>query len=186
MIPGRVIAQAHDIIARQGADGDEIYIADAFFIVKGRKIIGANFFEPALRILNRVHFVNRDDKAPHAEKFGDFAILHRLKSHTVDGIRQDDGDIRINRRHRHIAHIFQMAGRVGDAETLAAILEIAIGHVNGNPLPAFILQPVGEKGKIYLSGRVGRGGDMVFGHDFNIIEQPPDQGGLSVIHMTAS
>ena len=73
-----------------------------------------------------------------------------------------------------------------------AVEKKPIGDVDGDALLALGFETVDEQGEIeILAGRtvarriLGERGELIFENQFRIVEQPPDQSGLAVIHRAA-
>jgi hypothetical protein len=87
----------------------------------------------------------------------------------------------------HVAGVLLMAGCIGDDEFAPRGGEVTIGHIDGDALLALGAEAVGEQRKVQAAGRLIRGdladgGQLVFVDAFGIVEQPPDEGALTIGH----
>src|SRR5690349_833745 len=116
-----------------------------------------------------------------------------LRQEPLSRINQNDGEIRIGGGRHHIARILLVTRRVGDDERSRRGRKIPIGHVDGDALLAFSLEPVDEERKIdvlahgpVLPRITLERCQLVSGDQLLFVEQASDQGRFTVIDRTAS
>ena len=69
----------------------------------------------------------------------------RLRNHSRAGIHQDDGKVGSRTAGDHIAGVLFVSRSVGNDELTVIRTEIAVGHIDGDPLFAFGFQPVQQQ-----------------------------------------
>ena len=72
----------------------------------------------------------------------------RLRNHTRTGIHQNDGKVGSRTAGDHIAGVLFVPRSVGYDELTVIRTEIAISHIDGNPLFAFGLQAIQQQGVV--------------------------------------
>ena len=69
----------------------------------------------------------------------------RLRNHSRAGIHQDDGKVGSRTAGDHIAGVLFVSRSVGNDELTVIRTEIAVGHIDGDPLFAFGFQAVQQQ-----------------------------------------
>ena len=154
--------------------------------------IGHDLVENILREIDQVDLVHRQDHVADAEQACDIGMPARLGENALAGIDQEDGKIGVRGARRHVAGILLMARRVGDDEFAPVGGKKPVGHIDGDALLPLRLQAVYQQSEIDV---VARGAELpgilfqrrqsVVEQELGVVEQPPDQGGLAVIHAAA-
>jgi hypothetical protein len=81
-----------------------------------------------------------------------------------------------------------VAGRVGDDELPFRGREVTVSHVDGDPLLALGLQAVHQQRQVDVARRAVAnavrldGRELVLVDEFGVMEEPPDERALPVIH----
>ena len=108
------------------------------------------------------------------------------------GVDEDDRQIGGGGTCGHVARVLLMAGGVGDDELALFGGEVAVGHIDRDPLLPFVLEAVGEQGQIDLcaggavaGGILGDRGELIFVDHLRLVEQPADERALAVIDAAA-
>ena len=115
-----------------------------------------------------------------------------LGQQTFTGIDKDDGNLSGGGSGNHVAGVLFVTGGVGDDELTLFCGEVAVGHVDGDPLFTFRLQSVEQQcivdgsplGADLFTVRLQRL-QLIFKNHLRIPEQPPDQGAFTIIDTAA-
>ena len=116
----------------------------------------------------------------------------RLDQHALARVDQDHGQVRRARPGDHVAGILFVSGTIRDDELALLGIEEAIGDVDGNALFALCRKPVNQQGKVnflplgaLLLAVIFQRGKLILEDHLGIVEQPPDQGRLAIVHAAA-
>ena len=116
----------------------------------------------------------------------------RLGQHALARIDQDHGHVGGGGAGDHVAGVLLVPRRVGDDELAPFGGEEPIGHVDGDALLALGLQAIHQQGEVDLPAlgahRLGvrlQRRELVLEDHFGVVEQPPDQGRLAIVHRPA-
>jgi len=167
-----------DIVAVEGAHGDEVDVAEAEGFCEG-EVIFADFVEAGLGVLDEVHFIDGDDEVFDAEEGADVGVAFGLDLYAVAGVNEDDGEVAGGGAGSHVAGVLFMAGGVGDDEFAFIGGEVAVGDVDGDSLFAFGAEAVGEESEVDLAfagsavfdGIFFDGGELVFVDALCVVQQ---------------
>ena len=115
-----------------------------------------------------------------------------MHEHALARVDQDHGEVGGGRAGHHVAGVLLVAGRVGDDELALLGGEEAVGHIDGDALLALGGQPVDQEREVDLLSLGAdppavrlQGRQLVLEDHLGVVEQPPDQGGLAVVHRAA-
>ena len=134
-VPGSPGAAVHDVVAREGADGNR----DQFRNFKDggeSEQVATVLFENFFGEVDQIHLVDGGDHRRDAEQRGDAGMPARLIEDAFTRVDQDDGNIGRGSPGSHIARVLLVAGRVGDDEFSLRRREIAVGDIDGDALLA--------------------------------------------------
>ena len=155
-------------------------------------IIGGDRVERGLVEIDQVHLRHRDDEVPDADQLGEVGMPPRLGQHALARIDQQHRQVRGRRAGDHVARVLLVPRRVGDDELALLAGEEAVGDVDGDALLALGREPVDQQREVdafalramLLAVRFQRG-KLVVEDLLGVVEQPPDQGRLAVVHAAA-
>ena len=181
----------HHVVAAQRRERHEVQFVHGKLGGEGR-VVGADGVEHGLRIADRIELVHRRDQMPDAEQTGDEGVAAGLRQHAVAGVDQDDGDIAGGCAGGHVARVLLVARRIGDDELALGGGEVAVRHVDGDALLPLRLQAVHEQRQVHAAA-LGAGGlavaadgvQLIFVDHLGIVQQPPDERALAVVHAAA-
>ena len=191
VIPGHPLAAVDDIVPiergeRNAGDRVKSMLRDG-----GAVFLGDRLKDVAV-IVDQIHLVDGHGDMTDADHGGNTAVPARLRQNPFARIDQDDGGIGGRGAGGHVARVLFMARRVGNDELALVRCEEAVGDVDGDPLLALGAETVHQQREIKLLalgpklfGFGFQGLQLIFEDQLGFIEQPPDQGGLAVIHRTA-
>jgi hypothetical protein len=116
----------------------------------------------------------------------DAGVPLRLSAHAVAGVNEQDGDISRRGTGGHVARVLLVPGCVGEDELPPCRREIAVGHVDRDPLFALGAEAVGEQREIDRAGvpilrRLGDRVNLILVDGLRVVEQPADQRALPVV-----
>ena len=190
-IPRRYVGQGCDVVPVSGRDRYRHHRGEAELGREGG-IFSRDAVERRLLVFDQVDLVHRHDDVAQAEQRADQRMPPRLHQHALASIDQDDGKVRFRGAGCHVAGILFEARRGGDDEGAPRRGKETVGDVDGDALFALGLQAVHQKGEIDVvaGGAVayrilGEGGELVLEDELGIVQQPPDQGGLAIVHRSA-
>ena len=116
----------------------------------------------------------------------------RLRQHAHARVHQHHREIGGRRAGDHVACILLVPRAVGDDEPPALSAEEAVRDVDGDPLLALGRQPVHQQREVELRpsrpvprGLGGQAVELVVEQRAGIVQQPPDQRRLAVVHRPA-
>jgi len=92
IIPRHAGAAFDDIVAFEGADGNEADVGD-IELAGEIFVIGFDGIEDVLAIVNNIHFVDGDNEVRDAEESADEAVAFSLGDDAVAGVNEDDRQI---------------------------------------------------------------------------------------------
>ena len=180
-----------DIVTPEGGhrDGGEGRQAD--LSGKGREL-GGDLVEDGLGPVHKVHLVHRQHHMPDAQELDQIGVPAGLSQNPAPGVNQDDRRISGRGTGHHVPGVLLVPGRISDDELAAVCREEAVGDIDGDALLAFRRQAVDQEGEVDLATlrpdptRVGlQRRELVLEDHLGVVEQPPDQGGLAVVHRAA-
>jgi hypothetical protein len=78
-------------------------------------------------------------------------MASRLLEHALAGVHEDQREVGGRGARDHVAGVLLVARRVRDDELAPRGVEVAVGHVDRDPLLALGSQPVGEQGEVHIA-----------------------------------
>jgi len=191
VVPRGVGAGVDDVIPAEGGDGDGRNGGKAEWDGE-LLVVAADRLELLLVEIDQVHLVDRQDDMADADQGDQVAVSPRLGEEPLAGIDQDDRHLGGGCAGDHVAGILLVARGVGDDELALVGGEVAVGHVDGDPLLPLRLQAVQEEGIVDgsplgadpLAVRL-QGRQLILEHHLRIPEKTADEGTLAVIHAAA-
>ncbi len=141
---------------------------------------------------DEVHLVDGDDDVPDAEQRDDVGVAAGLHLHAARGVDQDDGEVRGRGARRHVPRVLLVSRAVGDDVLALVGVEVPVGDVDRDALLPLGLESVDEEREVHLvAGRAplaavaGHGRELVLEDLLRVVQHPPDQRALAVIHAAA-
>ena len=189
VVPAKLLAAFDDHVAIQGRHRDEGDIGNADFFGKGQ-VVGLDFFEDFLRVIDQIHFVDGDDDVRNIDQVRQIGVAARLRQHAFARINEDDRQVGGRGGGDHVARVLLVAGGIGNDVFARAGGEITVSDVDGNALFALGLQTVGEQREVdgfhaaLLRGALD-GVQRVDQDGLGVVEQAADQRALAVIDAAA-
>ncbi len=188
VVPPHVLGPLHHVVAPKRRNGDE---RDVVHVQPGGELheVGLDLLVAALVPVDQVHLVDAHDHVRHAQHGGEEGVTARLLDHALAGVDQDQGHVGVGGPRDHVARVLGVPGRVGNDELALGRGEVAVGHVNGDPLLTFGPQAVGQQGQVGLGAATLLAGaadglELVLEDSLGVVEQAADQGRLAVVHRT--
>ncbi len=127
-----------------------------------------------------------------SEHLRDPGVTPGLGKDSLASVNQDEREICGRGAGRHVAGVLLVSGRVGDDEAAAGGLEGAVRDIDGDALFAFVLQAVHEQGQVgggalgaVAAGVLFHHPHLVRRHLAAVVENPPDERALAVVHAAA-
>ena len=189
-VPMHMRAGDDHIVALQRRYRDAGDCFEAERLGEALEILGDRI-EARLAEIDEIHLVHGKRELADAEQRDDAGVPPRLGEHAAPRIDQEHGEVAIGRSGRHVARVLHMPRRIGDDEFAARRREIAISHVDGDLLLAFGLQAIDQQREVERTVAAGPLGialgafQLVVVDLRRVVEQPPDQRALAVIHAAA-
>ena len=116
----------------------------------------------------------------------------RLRQHALARVDQDHGQVSGGRARHHIACVLLVPRRVGDNELALLRSEEAIGDVDGDALLTLRGEAVHQQREVDIlalrahAPTVGfERSELILEDQLGVVEQPPDQRRLAVVHRPA-
>ena len=190
-VPRHVRAALDDAVAAQGRH------RDAHRVLQPERPpqlggLGRDRAEAILVVADEVHLVDRHHHRRDAEQAHDQAVATGLGGHAPGCVHEEHSQIRVGGARHHVAGVLLVAGRVSDDEASTRGREVEVGDVDGDSLLPLRLEAVGQQGQVDLpsgvpgGGRVlAHGGQMVVVEEVRVVQEPPDERRLAVIHRAA-
>ena len=146
-------------------------------------IVGEDFLEAALAVVEQIHLVDGQHVFADAEQLCEVAVPSGLGQHPLTGIDQDDGQVCGGRTRDHVARILLVTGCVGDDELAPPGGKKSIGHVDGDALLALGGQAIDQQREIdilplgaHAPGISLERRELVRENQLAVIEQAANQG----------
>ncbi len=148
-IPRRLIACGRDVVAeasrhRDRHEGAEPELRREFGVVADDAV------EDVLGVGDQVDLVDGQNDVPHPEQRTDDGVPLRLREKAFARVHHEHGKVGGRRRHRHVAGVLLVAGRVRDDEGAAVGGEEAPGDVDRDALFAFGFQAVEQQREVQI------------------------------------
>ena len=102
-----------------------------------RNEVRADGFKYIARIINQIHFVDRQHDVANPQQRGDDGMPPRLGLQALAGIDQNDRQIGRAGTGDHVARVLLVTRRVGDDEAAFDGREITVRHIDGDALLTF-------------------------------------------------
>lgn len=143
--------------------------------------------EDGFGVVDQVHLVDGQHAVRDAQQGGDRGMAAGLLDHAVAGVDEDHGQVGGRGAGDHVAGVLHVPGGVGQDEPPRRCGEVAVGDVDGDALFAFGSQPVGQQRQVRIRQAAPPGGvldrlQLVGEYRLGVVQQPPDQRGLAVVH----
>jgi len=186
VVPGGAVRPCHDVVAAQGryrqrGDLGRSQPFGHFADLGGHPPIGG------LVVVQQVDLVHRDDHLRHPQQGCDGEVAAGLLEHALAYVHQQHQHVGGGRAGDGVAGVLHMAGAVREHEAAFRSGEVAVGDVDGDALLALGSQAVGEQGEIDIGQATVladsfHGGQLVGQDRLGVVQQPPDQGRLAIVH----
>ena len=113
VIPGKIVAVLHDVVALERGHRDEMDIRK---IEPGDEgvVVTHDLFIFFLRPVDQVHLVHSDNNVLDTQQRTDEAVPPCLRYDPITGINQDNGQVTVGGARGHVACVLFVAGRVSD------------------------------------------------------------------------
>ncbi|CAI8309132.1 MAG: Uncharacterised protein [Flavobacteriia bacterium] len=149
IVPVHLIRAFHHIVSMQSADGNEADVVHVQF--RGEiLVIAHDLGEGFLLIVDQIHLVDAYDQVRDLQKTCDVAVPSGLFDHTVPGIHQNERQVGCGCACDHVPGVLDVARRVGNDELSLWGREVAVGHIDRDPLFPLVPQSVGEQAQIHM------------------------------------
>ncbi len=188
-IPRRMRRGIDDVIAVQRTHRYKLYILD---VQARQKLLElrADFQEALFAPADEVHLIDGDDQMRNPQERGDCGVAAALLDDAGSSVHENDREVRGGRTRHHVARVLHMPRRIRDDELAARRCEVAIRHVDRNPLFPLSAESVGEIGQIDLSTAGDVSGaleclDLILHEGFRVVEQTANEGRLAVVDAPA-
>ena len=149
--PREVRRPAHDVVAEQGADGQERHVAQRQPRRETLELV-TDAVEHVGRPFDQVHLVHADHQVRHAQQGGEQAVSPRLLDYAGSSVDQHDREVHVRCARDHVARVLDVAGAVGDDERTLRRGEVSVSHVDRDALLALGAQAVGEQRQVDVVG----------------------------------
>ena len=139
------------------------------------------------REVNQVHLVDRHHHLRDAQQRADESVALGLLQHALARVDQHHRHVGSRGARHHVARVLLVAGAVGDDEAPPRGGEVAVGHVDRDPLLALRAQAVGEQREVERARPAAPGAglrdvlQLVLEHLLGVVQEAPDQRALAVV-----
>ena len=186
-VPAEPSGALHDVVAVQRAHRQRPDRAEPD--LRGEAVeVGHDAVEDLLGPVDEIHLVDREHDVAHAEERGDRGVAAGLLDHALARVDQHDRHLGGRGAGDHVARVLLVPGRVGEDEAAPRRREVAVRDVDRDALLALGPQAVGQQRQVERAVAVAgvrHLGDVLelVGEDrLGVVEQPPDQRRLPVVH----
>jgi hypothetical protein len=181
--PRRPVAARDHVVPMQRAQRDRVELR----VPEQPGEVGAGRVEDLFVEIDEIHLVHRENEARDPEEPRNLGVPAGLVADAVPRVDEENRDIRRRRPGRHVARVLLVAGSVGQNPLAARRGEVPVRHVDGDALLALRLEPVREEREINRAGaavprRRGHRANLVLVDTARIVEQPPDERALPIVH----
>ena len=191
VVPVRRGASRRNIDPVRRADGDRLDLRKAERRCEGA-VVGDDGVEHGPVKVDQIHLVHRQRDPANAHQGDKETVPPRLGQHALPRIDQDDGDLGGRGAGGHVAGVLLVARGVGDDELALVCREVAVGDIDGDALLPLGGEAVDQEREVETPG----GGaaaqavplqplQLILRRRAGVVEQPPDQGRLAVVHRAA-
>ena len=189
--PRRVFGTSGDVIALEARNRQRGEGGDADAVGKGT-VIGDDPVEHGLVVPHQIHLVHGQHDVANADLMAQKAVAAGLGQHALARVDQDHGEVGGRCAGHHVAGVLFMPRAIRDDELALFGAEKAIGDVDRDALFAFGGKAINQQREVDLLPlralllAVGfQRGQLILEDHLAVIEQPPDQGGLAIVHAAA-
>ncbi len=190
-VPRHPHRSAGQIFARQRRQRNALHLADAQ--LRGERGVAFCDVGEHLRVVvHQVHLVDRQHHMPDAQQRHDVAMPAGLRQQALARIHQHHRHIGSRRAGGHVARVLLVPGAIGHDEFPPVCIEIAVGHIDGDALLAFGRQPIHQQCIVDApalgampSAVAFQRGKLIVEQALAVVQQPPDQRALAVVHTAA-
>ena len=185
-VPGHIARALDHIVALERRDGDEAEVGHVQPAGEGRELL-ADRLEHVAVVTDQVHLVDAQEEVGNPEQRGQEGVTTGLFHDALARVDQHDGQVGGRIPRHHVPGVLDVAGGVGDDELPGRGGEVAVGHIDGDPLLALGPQTVGEEGQVgvlvaTLAADALHRLQLVLEDGLGVEEQPTDQRALPVVH----
>ena len=186
LVPWHGVGFVDDVVAIEGADGDEGHLDEVFETTGEVAEVGLDAFVGFLAVVDEVHFIDGEDDVLDAEEVSEERVAAGLFDDPFAGVDEDDGEVGGAGAGDHVPGVLDVAGGISDDEFAARGGEVTVGDIDGDALFAFCAETVCEEGEVDAGvaaflGEAFDGGELVFEDGFGIVEETADEGGFAVV-----
>ena len=181
----------HDILALERTDRHDPHVGHAESADQ-RDAFVLDCLEHALVETDQVHLVDRDDNVADTEQRDDEGVPAGLHLHATRGVHQDHRQVHGRGAGRHIARVLLVPRAVRDDVLAHFGVEVSVSDVDRDALLALGLQAVHEQREVHrvagcspFTAVRGHRRKRVFEDLLRVMQQPPDQRALAVVHAAA-
>ncbi len=104
--------------------------------------------EALLGVVDQVHLVDGHDQVRNAKQRADESMALGLLQHALARVEQDHREVGRRGAGHHVARVLLVPGAVGDDEAALGRGEVAVGHIDRDPLLALGAEPVGQQRQV--------------------------------------
>ncbi len=134
-----------------------------------------------------VHLVDHHRHLPHAEQMQEIAVAPRLVAHALARVDEEKRGVGLRRAGDHVAQKLRMTGRVDQHDIARARAQMDLARVDGDALVALRLQRIEQERPLELHPAPRAHGlqrvELALRQIARLVQQPPDQRRLAVVHM---
>ena len=147
LVPRHRLRALHDVVTEQRRDGDE---RDVGHLQARREAVEVlhDLIKHALLVIDEVHLVHTHDHVRDREQRAYERVPLGLRDDALAGVNQHDRQVRCGGARDHVAGVLLVARRIRDDEAPLRGGEVAIGHIDRDPLLALGPQAVGQQRKV--------------------------------------
>ncbi|OLT49987.1 hypothetical protein BJF89_11120 [Corynebacterium sp. CNJ-954] len=187
-VPGGVLRRGDDVVPEQRRGRHHVDLRELQVLGEFTDL-GSDRAEDSLVEVDGVDLVHGDDDVRGLHHRGDGEVTTGLFDDAVPGVDEHDDQVRGRQAGDGVPGVLDMARAVGEDEGPLVRGEVAVGHVDGDPLLPFGTQPVDQQGEVRVlqafGGRDPFHGLVLVGEDgLGVVQQASDERGLSVVDGT--
>ena len=144
-VPGHIGGALRHVIDSKRTDGDRDHLRN--FEAGGCGAHNADdLFEGGMVVPDEIHLVHRDHHGSNAHQSRDGEMSVGLRAHAAVSIHQENRNIAIRGRHRHVAGVLLVAGGVGNKNpaTIGQV-HVPVGDVDRDALLTLGFETIGQE-----------------------------------------
>ena len=178
-VPTHLFTAGDYVVAVKGRHGDESDILNIEFrsevgVLLNHSIVGF------LTVVYEVHLVDTYEDVWDLKEGSNEGVALGLFDHAFARIHEDEGKVGGGSTSDHIAGVLNVSRGICNDELALWCGKVAVGHINGDALLAFVLETVCEEAKVnVVESSFGRGcfnlGDLVLEDAFAVVKESADQ-----------